>query len=54
MPDSGPPPPGTLLEVEIGKIVFGGDGLARAPEGFVVFVSFTAERDRSRVRVAER
>jgi 23S rRNA (uracil1939-C5)-methyltransferase len=54
MPDSGPPPPGTLLEVEIAKVVFGGDGLARAPEGFVIFVPFTAEGDRARVRVTER
>jgi 23S rRNA (uracil1939-C5)-methyltransferase len=43
-----------MLEVVIEKIVFGGDGLARSPEGFIVFVPFTAEGDRVVVKVTER
>jgi 23S rRNA (uracil1939-C5)-methyltransferase len=35
-------------------VIFGGDGLARTPEGFVLFVPFTAEGDRARVRVTDR
>jgi 23S rRNA (uracil1939-C5)-methyltransferase len=56
VPSSSPTPPalGAILDVEIGKIVFGGDGLARTAEGFVLFVPFTAEGDRARVRVVER
>ena len=35
-------------------MIFGGDGLARLPQGFVIFVPFAAEGDRVRVRVTER
>jgi len=35
-------------------VIFGGDGLARIFQGFVVFVPFAAEGDRLRVRVTER
>ncbi len=38
----------------IEKVVFGGDGLARSPQGFIVFVPFAAEGDRLLVRVTER
>ena len=40
------------IEVEIQKLVFGGDGLARH-EGKVVFVPFAAPGDRLEVRVTE-
>jgi 23S rRNA (uracil1939-C5)-methyltransferase len=42
------------VEVTIEKVIFGGDGLARLQEGFVVFVPFAAEGDRLRVRLIER
>lgn len=35
-------------------MIFGGDGLARLHERFVVFVPFTAEGDRVRARITER
>ncbi len=38
----------------IEKVIFGGDGLARIQQGFVVFVPFSAEGDRLRVRLTER
>jgi 23S rRNA (uracil1939-C5)-methyltransferase len=45
---------GDVIEVTIEKVIFGGDGLARIQEGFVVFVPFAAEGDRLRVRLIER
>jgi 23S rRNA (uracil1939-C5)-methyltransferase len=45
---------GDILEITIEKVIFGGDGLARTPYGFVIFVPFSAEGDRLRVRVTER
>jgi 23S rRNA (uracil1939-C5)-methyltransferase len=53
---SSPAPPalGAVLDVTISKVVFGGEGLARTAEGFVLFVPFTTEGDRARVRVIER
>jgi 23S rRNA (uracil1939-C5)-methyltransferase len=45
---------GEVLEVTIEKVIFGGDGLSRTPEGFVIFVPFTAEGERVRVRITER
>jgi 23S rRNA (uracil1939-C5)-methyltransferase len=35
-------------------VIFGGDGLGRIQEGFVVFVPFSAEGDRVQVRLAEK
>ncbi len=53
--DSSPlPARGDLLEITIEKVIFGGDGLARLPAGFVIFVPFAAEGDRLRVRITER
>jgi len=43
-----------VLEITIEKVIFGGDGLARLPQGFVIFVPFAAEGDRLRVRIKER
>jgi 23S rRNA (uracil1939-C5)-methyltransferase len=51
---SAAPACGDLFDVTITKVIFGGDGLARTPEGFVIFVPFTAEGDRARVRLTER
>jgi tRNA/tmRNA/rRNA uracil-C5-methylase (TrmA/RlmC/RlmD family) len=48
------PSRGDELEVAIEKVIFGGDGLARLPQGFVLFVPFAAEGDRVRVRIMER
>lgn len=48
------PSRGELIEVTIEKVIFGGDGLARIQQGFVVFVPFTAEGDRVRIRITER
>lgn len=48
------PSRGETIEVTIEKVIFGGDGLARISQGFVVFVPFAAEGDRVRVRVIER
>ena len=43
-----------MLEITIEKVIFGGDGLARLPQGFVIFVPFAAEGDRLRVRIKDR
>jgi 23S rRNA (uracil1939-C5)-methyltransferase len=48
------PSRGETIEVTIEKVIFGGDGLARLSQGFVVFVPFAAEGDRVRVRITER
>jgi 23S rRNA (uracil1939-C5)-methyltransferase len=48
------PSRGELLDVTIDKVVFGGDGLARTPHGFIVFVPFCAPGETLRVRVTER
>jgi len=45
---------GETIELTIEKVIFGGDGLARISQGFVVFVPFVAEGDRVRVRITER
>jgi 23S rRNA (uracil1939-C5)-methyltransferase len=45
---------GEEIEVSVEKVIFGGDGLARLPQGFVIFVPFAAEGDRLRVRIADR
>ena len=45
---------GQLLDVKIEKVVYGGDGLARTAEGFILFVPFTGEGERLRVAVTER
>jgi 23S rRNA (uracil1939-C5)-methyltransferase len=45
---------GDLLDVTIEKIIFGGDGLARTPGNFVVFVPFAAFGEKLRVRVTDR
>ena len=42
---------GDIIEISIEKVIFGGDGLARTPHGFVIFVPFSAEGDRLRVLV---
>jgi 23S rRNA (uracil1939-C5)-methyltransferase len=54
--DSAPalPARGDTIEVTIEKVIFGGDGLARISQGFVVFVPFAAEGDRVRVRLVGR
>jgi 23S rRNA (uracil1939-C5)-methyltransferase len=48
------PSRGDVIEVTIEKVIFGGDGLARLAQGFIVFVPFAAEGDRARVRITER
>ena len=48
------PARGETIEVTIEKVIFGGDGLARLHQGFVVFVPFAAEGDRVRLRITER
>jgi 23S rRNA (uracil1939-C5)-methyltransferase len=48
------PSRGEQVDVTIEKVIFGGDGLARIQDRFVVFVPFTAEGDRVRVRITER
>jgi 23S rRNA (uracil1939-C5)-methyltransferase len=55
-PSSRPAAPGLgeLLKVTIEKVVFGGDGLARTPTGFVLFTPFCAQGEEVRVRVTER
>lgn len=45
---------GDIIDVTIEKVIFGGDGLARTPHGFVVFVPFSAEGDRLKVRITDR
>ena len=53
MPDpAAAPSRGEVIEVAVEKIVFGGDGLARLPSGFVVFIPFAAAGDHLRVRIA--
>ena len=52
--DTPAPIRGDLLDLTIEKVIFGGDGLARTPHGFIVFVPFSAEGERVRVRVTER
>ena len=42
-----------VLEVRIDSLAAGGDGVARAPDGRVLFVPFTAPGDRVRVRLIE-
>lgn len=49
-----PPAVGESLEVTIEKVIFGGDGLARTSDGFILFIPFTGEGERVRVRVTER
>lgn len=55
-PSSSVPAParGDLIDVTIDKVVFGGDGLARTPHGFIVFVPFSAPGETLRVRITER
>src|SRR5476651_2297265 len=48
------PSRGEMIDVTIEKVIFGGDGLARISQGFVVFVPFAAEGDRVKVRITER
>jgi 23S rRNA (uracil1939-C5)-methyltransferase len=48
------PSRGEQIDVSIEKVIFGGDGLARVQDRFVIFVPFTAEGDRVRVRIMER
>jgi 23S rRNA (uracil1939-C5)-methyltransferase len=45
---------GDLLDVTIEKVIFGGDGLARTPSNFVIFVPFVAFGEQVRVRVIDR
>ncbi len=52
--DATAPSRGETIEITIEKVIFGGDGLARLPQGFVIFVPFTVEGDRVRVRIIER
>ena len=53
-PDTPAPVRGDLLDLTIEKVIFGGDGLARTPHGFIIFVPFSAEGDCLRVRVVDR
>jgi 23S rRNA (uracil1939-C5)-methyltransferase len=55
-PSSSVPAParGELIDVTIDKVVFGGDGLARTPHGFIVFVPFCAPGETLKVRITER
>ena len=53
-PSGTAPAPGAIVEATIEKVIFGGDGLARLPEGFILFVPFAAEGDRLRVRLTEK
>ena len=46
-------PSGGVIELSIGSLATGGDGVGRAPDGRVVFVPFTAPGDRVRVRLTE-
>ena len=48
------PSRGELIDVTIEKVIFGGDGLARLSQGFVIFVPFAAEGDRVRVKITEK
>lgn len=47
------PSRGDRLDLTIEKVIFGGDGLARLPQGFVVFIPFAAEGDQLQVRVTD-
>jgi 23S rRNA (uracil1939-C5)-methyltransferase len=47
------PAQGALLELRIDSLAAGGDGVARAPDGRVVFVPMSAPGDRLRARVVE-
>ena len=44
---------GQLVDLTIGDVAFGGDGVARMEDGQVVFVPFTAVGDRARVQIVE-
>jgi 23S rRNA (uracil1939-C5)-methyltransferase len=44
---------GELLEVEIEKLSFGGNGIARTESGVVVFVPYSAPGDRLQVKITE-
>ncbi len=46
-------PVGRELELEVESLAAGGEGVARAPGGAVVFVPWTAPGDRVRVRITE-
>jgi 23S rRNA (uracil1939-C5)-methyltransferase len=52
--DTPAPARGDILDLVVEKIIFGGDGLARTAHGFIVFIPFSAEGERLRVRVVER
>jgi 23S rRNA (uracil1939-C5)-methyltransferase len=54
LPPAAGPARGDLLDVTIEKVIFGGDGLARTPQNFVIFVPFCAADERLRVRITER
>jgi len=54
LPPAVAPTRGDLLDLTIEKVIFGGDGLARTPHNFVVFVPFCAPGEHLRVRVTER
>jgi 23S rRNA (uracil1939-C5)-methyltransferase len=49
-----PAPPEEIVELRIESLAAGGDGVARAPDGRVVFVPFTAPGDLARVAIRER
>jgi 23S rRNA (uracil1939-C5)-methyltransferase len=53
-PPTAGPARGDLVDLTIEKVIFGGDGLARLDQGFVVFVPFSAAGDRVRVRIIDR
>jgi len=46
-------PSGGVIELSIGSLATGGDGVGRAPDGRVVFVPLSAPGDRLRVRIIE-
>jgi 23S rRNA (uracil1939-C5)-methyltransferase len=52
--EPGRAPDREILELRIETLTAGGDGLARAPDGRVVFVPFTAPGDRVRVAIGAR
>src|ERR1700677_1893771 len=55
MEDTVPAPSrGEVIEAVIEKVTFGGNGLARLAQGFVLFVPFATEGDRLRVRITEK
>ena len=53
-PPLGAPARGDVLDVTVEKVVFGGDGLARTPGGFILFIPFAAPGELVRIRVVER